>query len=75
MEGDGCWRRRLGWLAGWLAGCQKAKKALFGLQNRFLAPKTIFGAKSAFWREKTENGLQKRKKGENGAQNTKETIV
>ena len=25
-----------------------------------LAPKVIFGAKSAFWREKTGNGLQKR---------------
>ena len=67
-----------GWVpekAPWLAGCQKAKKAHFGLQNDFLAPKMIFGAKSAFWRKKAENGLQKRKKVKNGAQNTKETIV
>ena len=55
---------------------------LFSRQNAFLAPKqflepkkTVSGAKSAFWREKTENGLQKRKKWKNGAQNTKETIV
>ena len=68
-------KRLLAFWAPSLAGCQKAKKALFGLQNRFLAPKTVFGAKSAFWRAKTENGLQKRKKWENGAQNTKETIV
>ena len=67
--------RPAGWVAGWLAGCPKAKKAPFGLQNRFLAPKMIFGAKSAFWRGKTENGLQKRKKWKKGPQNTKETIV
>ena len=69
------WLAVAGWLDGWLAGCQKAKKALFGLPNHFLVPKMISGAKSAFWSEKSENGLQKRKKWENGAQNTKETIV
>ena len=43
-----------------LAGCQKAKKELFDLQNNCLAPKIICGAKNAFLAQKKENGLQKR---------------
>ena len=52
-----------GWLAvaGWLAGCQKAKKALFGLQNLFLAPKLIVAPKVHFGAKKPKMGSRNAK--------------
>ncbi len=55
-------------------GAQKAKKAPFGLQNRFLAPKTILSQKCILARKNRDMGSKTQKMG-NGAQNTKEPIV